>query len=48
MAGGRRKLIWRVVPLIGLAAALGVSAVAGTKSLSPALAMALPALELVC
>ena len=47
MPGRRRKLIWRVVPLIGLVIALGVSMLAGARSLSPALDAALPVVELV-
>lgn len=29
MAGGRKRLVWRVVPIVGLAVALGLSAVSG-------------------
>jgi Ca2+:H+ antiporter len=45
--GARRRWIWRLAPLIGLVVALGVSAVAGTNSLPPALGAMLPVLELV-
>jgi len=46
MRGGRRQLIWRVVPLLGLVVAVGVSMLAGA-SLSPALSAALSAVELI-
>ena len=45
--GARRRWTWRIVPLLGLVVALGVSSVVGTNSLPPALRALLPALELV-
>lgn len=47
MASTRRRLIWRIVPLLGLVMALAVSMLAGTKGLPPALGVALPVVELV-
>jgi Ca2+:H+ antiporter len=47
MASARRQLIWRVVPLLGLAVAVGVSMLARIPSLPAVIGAALPVIELV-
>jgi len=47
MMGARRRWVWRLAPLIGLVAALGVSAIADTAALPPALRAMVSLLELV-
>lgn len=47
MASGQRRMLWRAMPLAGLAVALGFLAMAGAKALPPALQVALPVVALV-
>lgn len=46
MATGRRQWLWRGMPLVGLAAALGASTITGAASASPALGWVLPLMGL--
>jgi Ca2+:H+ antiporter len=46
MPSGRRRILWRVTPLLGLAMALGFSAIAG-RNLPPAVGAMLPILGLI-
>jgi Ca2+:H+ antiporter len=47
MTSARRRWVWRLAPLIGLVAALGVSAIANTDALPPAIRAMVSVLELV-
>lgn len=46
MASGHRRRLWRAAPLVGLAVALGFSAIAGLSALPPILDVVLPLLGL--
>ena len=47
MTAGRRRWLWRAMPLIGFAAALAAAAIATSASSSPALSIALPVVGII-